>query len=366
MNGPQNWHVDPDISVAQTLPGTFFHDAELFERAKNQIFARRWHFIGDDDDLRAPGTVKPITLLDGYMNEPLVLTRDTEDQLHLLSNVCTHRGMLVSEGISNERFLRCRYHGRRWGLDGKFQHMPEFEGVANFPCEKDHLSPVPFGRWGKLLFASIWPGMSLDEVLAPVKARLDWLPLNEFHFRPDRSRDYLVRCHWALYVENYLEGLHIPFIHADLNAVLDFKNYTTELFEHGNLQVGRAMNGEGTFDLPAHSPDFGESISAYYFWLFPNLMLNFYPWGLSVNVVQPLQPDLTRVRFLCYVWKESKLGEGAGAALDRVEREDEVVVELVQKGLHSRFYDRGRFSASMEQGPHHFQRLLAENLANRP
>jgi len=118
------------------------------------------------------------------------------------------------------------------------------------------------------------------------------------------------------------------------------------------------------FDLPPSSPDYGQKVSAYYYWMFPNTMLNFYPWGLSVNVVKPQAPDLTRVSFLCYVWDPSRLGRGAGAALDRVEREDEVVVELVQKGLRSRFYDRGRFSPAREKGVHHFHRLLAQFMAS--
>lgn len=359
----QPYAVDPDIARAWTLPGRFYHDRELFERSKNAVFGKAWHFLGDLDDLRAPGTVKPLTLLEGFLDEPLVLSRDTGDKLHLLSNVCTHRGMKVCEGMSNERFLRCRYHGRRFGLDGKFQHMPEFEGVCDFPSPADDLTSVPFATWDKLMFASIWPTAPFAEVFAPVIDRVGWLPLNEFKFSPERSRDYLVRAHWALYVENYLEGLHIPFIHAELNSQLDFAGYTTEMFPHGNLQLGRAAGAEGVFDLPASSPDFGERISAYYFWMFPNLMLNFYPWGLSVNVIQPINPDLTKVKFLCYVWDESKIGEGAGAALDRVEREDEVVVELVQQGLKSRFYDRGRFSATKEQGTHQFQRLLSQGLA---
>jgi choline monooxygenase len=68
------------------------------------------------------------------------------------------------------------------------------------------------------------------------------------------------------------------------------------------------------------------------------------------------------VSFLSYVWNESKLDEGAGAGLDRVEREDEAIVEAVQKGLRSRIYTRGRYSPTRETGTHHFHRLLAEAL----
>jgi choline monooxygenase len=120
---------------------------------------------------------------------------------------------------------------------------------------------------------------------------------------------------------------------------------------------------ESTFDLPRSSPDHGLDVAAYYYWLFPNLMLNFYPWGLSINVVKPLATDRTKISYLAYVWDESRIAEGAGADLDRVEREDEAIVEAVQRGVRSRFYDRGRYSPSRETGVHHFHRLLCESLA---
>ena len=56
---------------------------------------------------------------------------------------------------------------------------------------------------------------------------------------------------------------------------------------------------------------------------------------------------------------------GAGADLDRVEREDESVVECVQQGVRSRIYERGRYSPSREQGVHHFHRLLAAAIGDR-
>lgn len=356
--------IDPDIREAWTPPASFYTDAQAFEQSKDSVFARSWQFIGDDSLVKVPGQTHPFILLEGSLDEPLLLTRDTNDKTHLLSNVCTHRGNIVCEAGGNERFLRCRYHGRRFGLDGKFQFMPEFEGVAGFPCEKDNLPSVPFGTWGPLMFASINPAASLEETLQPMLDRVGWLPLDQFYYEPTRARDYLVKGHWALYVDNYLEGFHIPFIHNALAATLDYGNYTTELFRYANLQLGVASDSEQGFDLPESSPDYGRKIAAYYFWIFPNMMFNFYPWGLSINIVKPLAPDLTRVSFIPYVWDASKLRAGAGADLDRVEREDEAVIELVQKGVKSRLYDRGRYSPVREMGTHHFHRLLVEFMTN--
>jgi choline monooxygenase len=192
---------------------------------------------------------------------------------------------------------------------------------------------------------------------------VDFLPFADYVPMPERGRTYLVRANWALYVDNYLEGFHIPYIHAALNATLDYASYRTELLRHGNLQVGTAADSEPAFELPPGHPLFGERVGALYFWMFPNLMLNFYPWGLSVNVVRPQGVSLTKVEFVPFVARPELLDQGAGGALDRVEREDEAVVESVQVGLRSRFYDRGRYAVEREKGVHQFHRMLAESLA---
>lgn len=352
--------VDQDIKKAQTLPSEFYTSEENFLLSKEKIFAKTWQFVGDTDEIRIAGQISPKTVLPGFMDEPILFIRDKEDKINCVSNVCTHRGNLLIEHSCNTDQIRCRYHGRRFDLDGKFKQMPEFEGVECFPSEKDDLPKVPFGQWDKLLFSSISPSIQLQEAIGEMKTRLPFLKLHEHKLTPTRSRDYLVKAHWALYCENYLEGFHIPFIHNSLNAVIDYNSYTTELYRYSNLQFALSKGGEDVFDLPKDSIDYGKKVSAYYYWVFPNMMFNFYPWGLSINIVKPMGPQLSKVSFLTYIYDETKLERGAGAMLDKVEREDEAVVENVQKGINSRFYDRGRYSPKRETGTHHFHRLICE------
>jgi choline monooxygenase len=353
-------YIAENIAEASTLTADFYTNEHYFQESKQKIFERTWHFVGDTDNLRLAETLMPHTILPNFIDEPVLFSRTREGDLHCLSNVCTHRGNLLVEHTCTANQIRCRYHGRRFRLDGQFFQMPEFEGVKNFPAEKDNLPHVPFENWDKFLFVGIKPSMSLDMALGEMQKRLAWLPLGHFKYDAARSKDYLVKAHWALYVENYLEGFHIPFVHGDLNAVLDYGSYTTELYRYANLQLGLAKSGEDCFQLPPQSPDYGKSVAAYYYWVFPNMMFNFYPWGLSINIVKPMGTSLTKVSFLSYVWDETKLNIGAGADIDKVEREDEAIVENVQRGIRSRFYDSGRYSAKREQGTHHFHRLIAE------
>ncbi len=354
------FQIDPDISKAHTLNTDFYTDPVFFEESRAKIFAKSWQYIGDAGMVSEKGRCVPFTLLENYLDEPLLLTKDAGGQIHCLSNVCTHRGTVLVGEACTSAHLRCRYHGRQFRLDGQFVSMPEFKEVKNFPSAEDNLTRLPLFEWGPWLFTSLDLKADSKKSFQAMFDRLSWLPFHEFIFRPELTAQYTVQSHWALYCENYLEGFHIPFVHAGLNAVIDFGNYTTELFENSNLQLGLAKTEDQVFDLPESSPDYGKKVAAYYYFLFPNMMFNFYPWGLSLNIVQPQSIRQTKVSFYTFVWKESLLNKGAGSGLDEVEMEDEEVVEAVQKGIRSSFYHQGRYSVTREQGIHHFHRLIAQ------
>ncbi len=354
------FQIESDIAIAKTLDTSFYLKEEFFEQSKEKIFSNSWQFIGDTHQVKNVGWATPVTLLEKFIDEPLLISKDKNEELHCLSNVCTHRGNLIVEKPCKFNDIRCKYHGRRFSLNGKFLSMPEFGEVKNFPTAADDLHELPLYTWGQWLFTSLNQTLSAHDFLKPMADRVSWMPLQDFVFHPERSKDYLIDAHWALYCENYLEGFHIPFVHAGLNSVIDYGNYTIELFKYSSLQVGIAKEGELVFDLPPSSPDFGKRIAGYYFWIFPNMMFNFYPWGLSINIIQPQGIAKTKVSFLSYVLDESKLRQGAGADLNKVELEDEDIVQNVQKGIRSRFYDNGRFSVTREQGTHHFHQLIAK------
>ena len=354
--------VDPDISKAETLPASFYRDPQLFEALKEKVFLRSWQWIGDVNQVKEPEDIHPFILLDQYLTEPMLLTHTTRNEIKCLTNVCTHRGNLVAQEAGKAKKLACMYHGRRFQLDGAFEHMPEFKETQDFPRPCDDLHQFPLEQWGPFLFAGLNPEFEFSKVIDKMNERVGFLPLEEFVLDASTGKDYHVKAHWALYCDNFLEGFHIPFVHDDLNQELDYGNYTTEVYDYLNLQIGYSDDASEVFDLPKGHIDYGKNVAAYYYWVFPNMMFNFYPWGLSVNVVQPLAMDRTKVSFIPYVYDDSKRDKGAGAELDKVEMEDEEVVEGVQKGVRSRFYQAGRFSPKREQGVHHFHRLLAEFL----
>jgi len=359
----EEFYINPDIRKAETLPATFYSSQEVFDLLQKEIFPQSWQWVGSEYDLLPlTGSVYPFE----HAHEPMILVKDNSGGLSCLSNVCTHRGNILVNHPGKMKQLNCMYHGRRFDMDGKFKFMPEFKEAQNFPRPCDDLHRFHLGQFFKHLFVSQEPAFDFQQVVDVMNERVGFLNIDEYKLDTSHGKEYLVNCHWALYCDNYLEGFHIPFVHDDLNAALDYGQYETKIYKHVNLQIGYTDSGEDVFDFPVDHPDYGRNVSAYYYWVFPNMMFNFYPWGLSVNVVKPISLNKTKVSFISYVYDESKLGEGAGALLDKVEREDEFVVEGVHRGLKSNYYKVGRFSPTREQGVHHFHRLLAKyvNLNN--
>jgi len=352
------YSIDPDIAAAATLPGTFYGDAEAFAAARERVFARSWQWIGDLADVAAAESLAPRDLLPGLLDLPLLLTRDAPGTLRCLSNVCTHRGNLLVKAACRASQIRCGYHSRRFDLAGRMTFMPEFEGVRNFPSAADDLPAAPLATWGSLAFVSLDPVAPFAECFDTIGARIGFVPRATDRHDPSRDRDFAIDAHWALYVENYLEGFHIPHVHPSLAAAVEYTGYRDELFGCGSVQIAPAKDGEPAFERRED----GVRIAAYYAWLFPNLMLNVYPWGLSANLVLPQGLSHTRVLFRSYVRDPALQDRGAGAALDAVEHEDEAIVHAVQRGVRSRFYTRGRYSPTRERGVHHFHRLLCESL----
>lgn len=357
MTPPHALDIDADLRVARSPPGSFYRDPRWFDWQREALFARAWHWAPSLASARASGEVVPFTVLPGALDEPLLAVPDG-DVVRCLSNVCTHRAKVLVEKRGALATIRCGYHGRRFGLDGRCRHAPGFDDLPREGWAGDDLPAMPTAWWRGLPFVSLDPAADFDARFGDATARLAMLPLERLVEDPSGERSYTVNAHWALYVENYLEGLHVPFVHPALTDALAMSAYRTEALSRAVLQVGVARDDDPDA-LPAVPARPQDRVAAYYLWLFPHTMLNFYPWGLSVNVVVPVAPDQTRVDYSRWVWDASLAGLGAGGDLDTVEREDDAVVESVQRGIGARAYDRGGYAPGWDAGVHAFHRMVA-------
>ncbi len=344
MSSVDRISINKDISLARTMPSKFYLDDNYFHTTIDKIFRNSWQFITHKDSIKSK--VTPLYFLEDTISEPLFISKQN-NKLECFSNVCTHRGNILCSKPSNNRTVKCSYHGRTFDLNGKMKHMPGFEEVKNFPTDNDDLYSLKLLDWKNFIFCSLSKGFYIQDILNDISKRIKLFPFNKLSFDKNNSNTYIINTHWALYCENYLEGFHVPYIHKGLNEDINLDSYKTEILKNGVLQYTNSKNND---------------IYAYYYWIFPNIMLNFYDWGLSLNIIEPIDKEKTKIKFLSFPIKGKSQPLNTDSSLEKVEKEDQQIVNKVQQGIKSKFYDRGRYSARYEKGVHHFHRLLARYL----
>ena len=355
------------LARASTLPSRFYTDPSIYDREVERIFGRTWQLVARADELRRVGDFVPAMVVD----EPVVVTHGLDGQLRAFYNVCRHRAGQVALSRGNRKSLQCHYHGWTYGLDGALRACPEMEESEEFRKEDFGLQPVRVDRWGPFVFVCLDPeAPALAEVMGAIGSEVADAGYDVDRMRLVERREYVIACNWKVYVDNYLEGYHLPIAHPQLFKELDYDAYRVEEHRYYSKQyapIRELKPGEelGRDRRYVRMP--GQEENALYYWLFPNTMFNIYQDNMSSNVILPLGPDRTLTVF---EWFFAEPGTGPGwesmqqtiAFSDEIQQEDIVICEQVQRGLRSRSYDAGRFSAKRENGVYHFQNLVREFL----
>ena len=347
------------LSEASTIPAPWYVDSRIANLETVSVFSKTWQMIGRADQVSSPGQFVTATVA----GEPVVAVRGTDGQLRAFYNVCRHHAAkVVTEPCGSASILHCPYHGWNYGLDGSLKGMPEFEGVKNFERRDNGLVPLKVETWEAFVFVNLDPrAESLQAFLGRLVRRCAPLGLSKLHYFDRRVYD--IGCNWKVFVDNYLDGgYHVPHLHKGLNSVLDYKQYTIENEDRYCLQSSPMVASEE--DAATGATRKGDR--AWYFWQYPNLMINCYEGYMDTNLVVPLDVDHCRVIFDFYfadVGESRKEHNAQSVAVgDRVQAEDLGICEDVQRGLKSRAYGAGRLSVRREAGEHLFHRLLAADL----
>ncbi len=359
---PLVFPFDPDIRRASTIPARLYNDPVYFELERERVFAHSWQLAGRREQLAEPGAF--ITAQIG--NDSVVVVRDG-DVLRGFHNVCLHRAGPVAHGCGRRQTLQCKYHGWTYTLDGQLLRAPEMEGVERFTPEDMRLRPVGVAVWGPLVFVNLdGAAPALADVLEDIPQRV--APFGCESMRFVMRKEYELACNWKVYVDNYLEGYHIPVVHPSLHKEIDYDAYRVEPRRYSSIQHAPLRPVPGPASDRKYDPSKGAVAEAVYGWLFPNIMLNVYLDLMQTNVVLPVAHDRTVVVF---EWFASNPPADPATDLewarlvafsDEIQGEDVEICETVQRNLRSRVYDRGRYSAKRETGVHHFHSLLHEFL----
>ena len=350
--------IDPDIARAWTLPAFLYFETSAFEQEKRDIFSRTWQVVGHASQVQSPGDYFTTELV----GEPLLFVRGADGRLRGFYNVCRHRAGPPAEGCGSRKLFRCGYHGWTYDLDGTLISATEIEGVEGFRVEDFALRPVRTEEWFGFIFANLQtdaPG--LRECLGELPMQAEKFPFAGMKLFERRTYD--MKCNWKTYVDNYLEGYHLPSVHPGLNRELDYTAYVVEPHARHVRQFSPIRGVQPGDATPRRYQEAREDLTTDYFWIFPNWMLNCYPDNISLNIVVPVEPERSLAIFEWYLPEKDHRSPAAKASVefsDQIQMEDVGICEIVQKNLRSRSYSRGRYSVKQEKGVHAFHRMYGE------
>ena len=347
------------LSEASTIPAPWYVDARIAELETKTVFSQTWQVVGRIEQVEKAGQFVTATVA----GEPIVVVRGNDGVLRGFYNVCRHHAAaVVTEPCGQASILHCPYHGWNYGLDGALKGMPEFDGVKDFDRQKNGLVPVRAEIWEKFVFINLDPQAApLHEFLGGLVRKAAPLGLAKLNYFDSRSYD--IHCNWKVFIDNYLDGgYHVPHLHKALSSVLDYKAYTIENEDRYCLQSSPMVSS----DEDAATGATRKGDRAWYFWQYPNLMINCYEGYMDTNLVIPIDVDHCRVIFDFYFSDVSEArreyNTQSVAVGNRVQDEDLGICEAVQRGLKSRAYGAGRLSVRREAGEQLFHQLLAADL----
>src|SRR2546430_5744921 len=286
---------------ARTLPGRYYAAPDVFALEQERIFARHWICVGRDATLAAPGDY----FLVDIAGESIIVLRDQSGELRAYYNVCRHRGTRLCEAKTGRlsETIQCPYHAWTYALDGRLLGAPHMHEVEGFDKKAYPLHSVALAEWEGFLFLNLdLAATPSAQWFAPLAKRFS--RYNLATLRTVRRIEYDVKANWKLILQNYNECLHCPTIHPELSTKLPYTSGANDLIEGpflGGYMEIKAPNESATLTGRACALPLGELARedqrrAFYYALFPTMMLTLHPDYAVFYMVQPVAPASSRVR----------------------------------------------------------------------
>ena len=347
-----------DLPEAITLPPDCYTSVAFWEFEKDAIFFREWLCLGRTEQIPKPGDYFTITIA----NEPLIVVRNYDGGVGVLSAVCRHRGTVIVDDAGNcGHALRCPYHWWSYDLSGNLIGAPGMDDGAHFDRREIRLPSLRVEIWQGFVFASFDDGVA---PLAPRLAKIERL-LENYHVdqlvttAPETRAD--LPFNWKIMMENGTEPYHAPYLH---HKYVPMPPPGTR----GNFLDLSGDDGAAASIVELGAPDLGINQSGALFlppidtlndtdrrrWVFatvpPNLMLFWEPDFVSWFLLVPNRPDAVTLVWGYCVPRSSHADPAFDDRMDLVRagietfnREDFPINARIQRGYNSRFAPRGRY-----------------------
>ena len=337
MNMPEVYATKLARTLTISPDPAIYTSAETWRAERTAVFASTWQYIGDARSLTRTGD----HLAAGFAGYRVLVVRQADGDLRGFHNVCRHRAapIVENDGYGRSAVLTCPYHRWAYGLDGGLRTTPEFGEVAGFRCEDHGLLPIHVDTWRGHVFVHLGDDPEpLDTAMVDMPGLVGGRPLERCTLYDSWHIDF--DANWKVYVENYVEGYHVPSVHPAFDAELETGTFTTTAYRNTIAMRAGAKAG-GLYE-------------GLWTWSWPGFTLVLFPGGYDVSRICPLSPEKTRVQFDIFVDPEAGLSEEQKAATTKgvygLVAEDMAISEAVQGNLASGVFPGGPLSPRHEEG----------------
>lgn len=330
------------------IPGYYYYDPFILQRELETFWYENWHIVGRVNQVQNPGDY----LTEQIGNDPILVMRNEAGELQARLNVCAHRGMRLAHGSGNCQRFQCGYHGWKYDLDGKLKGVPY---PSRFPPEIDKaklgLVPAQVDTWGGFVFVKVAPGgPTLAESLGDMVNRwenyeVQWLDLSEVF-----SMTYEQNFNWKLFVENFIDYYHVPFIHPETLSMPDAVG-NGAVGPHFKTTIEREGGRYNMFDH-----------------IFPNMFFHVSRRQVQFYRVVPQGPEACRMEIYGYQTPvqaaEYPLDSNEHRDLDKILAEDFGMCLMLQEQARSRAFQVIYTAQEFEEGVEHFYKMVTGRLAD--
>ena len=336
---------------AEGLPPACYYDEAFYRREVDTVFAGSWVMVGRTE--RIPNKGDYFTT--EFAGMRLIVVRD-HDEIRAHGNSCRHRGSRLLEGEGNCRAIICPYHAWSYSLDGSLRAAPGMDQSVGFKTDEYSLVALRVSVWGGFIFVcrdANAPSLldyigDLADVLAPYRFG---------DMRSGRRVEFDVACNWKAWVENFMEGYHIPTVHR--RTISKFKAVNVPQ-QRGRGQYDLIWERHpGTLALLGDDAGFppiesltGDTVEGSRFALiYPNSMIAMTIDAMWSFECHPMGPERSRVVLTsCFPNTRFERPDFASISANYYKRQDIVIEEdnaisvVQQQGLRSTLARPGRVS----------------------
>lgn len=355
---------NPNTKIEEnfTPPSSWYLRKDIFELEMEKIFKKNWIGTRGDEKLKEVNNY----ITGEIIQQPYIITNSKDrhsetSSLKAFYNVCAHKGSPVAEGCGSSEEFVCPYHGWTYNTCGNLTKATSMSGIKNFRNKENGLKPIAIEKYAKTMFLNFSEEnerSNFSKLINPVVESM-----KEYGYDPTFSdvvftgrKDYYLKANWKLFGDNSNDGdYHIPHLHTSLRTWNYAKTDITTVYDKLIIQISKFKTEERS-----------RGLGGVYCFVYPNIMIGRFGEHLITIAAEPISVAETNLLVETYIIEELKHDEKAKQEsrefINKIQLEDVMICEKVQKGLMSDGYNIGRYSPSKEYGTFAFHQMLYNDL----